>query len=150
MSAFDPAAVAVGDELPPLDLRATRAAAVRYAGASTDFNPIHWSDRMARGLGLDGVIIHGMWTMGSALRIVTDWCADPARLVGYSVRFTGPVPLPDADEGTLVRVRAKVTGIDDGIATVLIDARVPADSEDGRPVKVLGAARARVRLGEPA
>lgn len=66
------------------------------------------------------------------------------------MRFTGPVPLPDDDEGTLVRVTAKVTGIDDGIATVLIDARVPADSEDGRPVKVLGAARARVRLEEPA
>ena len=106
MSAFDPAAVAVGDELPPLDLRATRAAAVRYAGASTDFNPIHWSDRMARGLGLDGVIIHGMWTMGAALRIVTDWCIDPSRLVDYSVRFTGPVPLSDDDEGTLVRVTA--------------------------------------------
>ena len=119
---------------------------MRYAGASTDFNPIHWSDRMARGLGLDGVIIHGMWTMGAALRIVTDWCIDPSRLVDYSVRFTGPVPLPDDDEGTLVRVTAKVTGIDDGIATVLVDARIPADSEDDKPVKVLGAARARVRL----
>lgn len=149
MSAFDPATVAVGDELPPLELRATRATAVRYAGASTDFNPIHWSDRMARQLGLDGVIVHGMWTMGAALRVVTDWCPDPARLVDYQVRFTGAVPLPDDDEGTLVRVSARVTAVADGIATVTLDARIPAVGDE-KPTKVLGAARARVRLGESA
>ncbi|WP_316670902.1 MaoC/PaaZ C-terminal domain-containing protein [uncultured Propionibacterium sp.] len=146
MNAFDPASVTVGDELPALDLRATRATAVRYAGASTDFNPIHWSDRMAGELGLDGVIAHGMWTMGAALRIVNDWCGDPARLIAYSVRFTGPVPLPDDDEGTLVRVSARVTEVADGAATVMIDARIPAASENGKPTRVLGAARARVSL----
>ncbi|MBE6478213.1 MAG: dehydratase [Propionibacteriaceae bacterium] len=150
MNGFDPASVAVGDELPALDLYATRAAAVRYAGASTDFNPIHWSDRSARELGLDGVIIHGMWTMGSALRVVTNWCTDPARLIDYAVRFTSPVRLPDDDEGTHVRVTARVTEIVDETATIMIDARIPAAAEGEKDTKVLGAARAHVFIGEHA
>ncbi|MCT2990020.1 dehydratase, partial [Propionibacterium freudenreichii] len=97
MSAFDPAAVRAGDVLPPLTLTITRGGIVRYAGASTDFNPIHWSDRKARELGLPGVLAHGMWTMGASLRIITDWCADPRRVLDYQVRFTRPVQVPDDD-----------------------------------------------------
>jgi len=131
--------VAVGDDLPPLVVRLTRPDVVRYSGASTDFNPIHFSDRHARAIGLDGVIAHGMWTMGTALRVVTDWCGDPARVLSYGVRFTRPVRVPDTDEGVEVRFSGRVTAIADGVATVAIEAVCGDD-------KVLGAAKAEVRL----
>lgn len=112
---------------------------VRYAGASTDFNPIHWSDRKARELGLPGVIAHGMLTMGTALRVVTDWCGDPAKVLSYYVRFTKPVVVDDSDEGATVSFAGTVTKVENGVATVSIEALF---SE----TKVLGAATAEVRL----
>lgn len=131
--------LAVGDELPTLQLRLTRADVVRYSGASTDFNPIHYNDRLARALGLPGVVVHGMWTMGAALRIVTDWVGDPARVASYFVRFTAPIVVPDDDEGTVVDVRATVSALSEELATITIEATHGTD-------KVLGAARAEVRL----
>ena len=131
-----------GTELPPLSLRVTRADLVRYAGASGDFNPIHWSDRVAAGVGLPGVIAHGMLTMALAGRLVTAW-ADPAAVVGYSVRFTRPVVVPDDDEGVVVELSGVVKAVEpEGagrIATIAITAAV-----DGKTV--LGRATARVRL----
>lgn len=131
--------VAVGDQLPSREVHLTRADVVRYSGASTDFNPIHFSDRHAQAIGLDGVIAHGMWTMGAALTGVLEWAGGPDRLVSYFVRFTKPVPVPDTDEGTVVRFGATVTAIANGIATLTVDAHCGDD-------KVLGAARAEVRL----
>ncbi|MEU5694247.1 MaoC family dehydratase [Actinosynnema sp. NPDC020468] len=134
------AEVSVGDVLPPLTLRITRADLVRYAGASGDFNPIHWSERFAQGVGLPGVIAHGMLTMGMASRIVTDWTGDPGAVVEYGVRFGRPVPVPDDDEGALVEVTGKVTKVlEDGTFKVNVTA-----SFEGR--SVLGGASARVRL----
>ena len=129
----------VGTQLPPLTLVFTRADLVRYAGASGDFNPIHWSDRSAARLNLESVIAHGMLTMGTALRVVTDWCGDPARVLSYYVRFTKPVVVPDTEAGATVSFGGTVTKVDDGVATVSIEALF-----DG--VKVLGAATAEVRL----
>ncbi|MGB3955547.1 MAG: MaoC/PaaZ C-terminal domain-containing protein [Brooklawnia sp.] len=134
----DLSAVAVGDQLPRLDLRLTRTDVVRYAGASTDFNPIHYSDRFAQAIGLPGVVVHGMWTMGAALRIVTDWVSDPAQVTSYFVRFVAPVPVPDDDEGTTVEVRAQVSAVTDDLVTIAIEATHNGD-------KVLGAAKAEVR-----
>lgn len=131
--------VQVGQQLPALSIRITRQTVVRYSGASTDFNPIHFSDRHARAIGLDGVVAHGMWTMGAALRIVTDWIGDPARVRSYFVRFTSPVRVPDDDEGVVVEVSARVSAIADDIATISIEASCGED-------KVLGAAKAEVRL----
>lgn len=130
---------AAGDELPPLRLRVTRADLVRYAGASGDFNPIHWSDRVATSVGLPGVIAHGMLTMALAGRLVTQWAGDPAAVRGYGVRFTRPVVVPDDDTGALLELSGKVTKVADGIATVTITA-----SFDGRTV--LGKAVAEVLL----
>ena len=79
-----------GTELPPLSVRVTRADLVRYAGASGDFNPIHWSDRVATSVGLPGVIAHGMLTMALAGRLITAWAGDPAAVRSYGVRFTRP------------------------------------------------------------
>jgi acyl dehydratase len=136
---MSPADVEVGTELPPLSLRVTRADLVRYAGASGDFNPIHWSDRVATTVGLPGVIAHGMLTMALAGRLVTDWAGDPSAVRSYGVRFTRPVVVPDDDTGALVELSGKVTKLHDGIATVAITA-----SFDGRTV--LGKAVAEIRL----
>jgi acyl dehydratase len=132
--------VAVGTELPERVFRVTRADLVRYAGASGDFNPIHWSDRVATGVGLPGVIAHGMLTMALAGRAVTAWTGDPAALVEYQVRFGRPVVVPDDDQGAEVTVRGTVAALlDEGRARV--DLTVTSGGE-----KVLSLARATVRL----
>jgi len=132
-------AAEVGTELPSLTITLRREDLVRYAGASGDFNPIHWSDRMAAALGLPSVIAHGMLTMASAARVVTDWLDDPADLVEYGVRFTKPVVVPDDDKGATVTFSAKVDKVADGLAE--IDITAIAGEE-----KVLGRARAVVRV----
>ncbi len=132
--------VDVGTELPEQVFRITRADLVRYAGASGDFNPIHWNERVATSVGLPGVIAHGMFTMALAARAVTSWTGDPAALVEYNVRFGRPVVVPDDDEGAEVTVRGKVGALlEDGRARV--DLAVTSDGE-----KVLSLARAIVRL----
>jgi acyl dehydratase len=138
--ALDPATVEVGTALPPLTVHVTRADLVRYAGASTDFNPIHYSERFAAAVGLPGVIAHGMLTMAMALRVVTDWVGDPTLVRSYFVRFTKPVVVPDDDEGVQVSFSGTVTAVDGARVTVALEASCGAE-------KVLGAARAEVDLG---
>lgn len=128
-----------GAELPPLTVTVTREHLVRYAGASQDFNPIHWNERFAKEVGLPDVIAHGMLTMALAGRIVTDWLGDPGRLVSYGARFTRPVVVPDDGAGATVEFTAKVGKVADGIATVAITAKF-----DGKAV--LGKATAVVRV----
>lgn len=129
-----------GYELPATQVRITRADLVKYAGASLDFNPIHWNEQVAVGAGLPNVIAHGMYTMALAGRLVTDWIGDPGRVLECSARFTRPVPVPNDDEGALLDLSGKVTDVADGVATVLVTAKF-----DGRPV--LGKATVKVRLG---
>lgn len=129
-------AAEVGQVLPGFSRTFTRADLVRYAGASGDFNPIHWSDSAAAALGLPDVIAHGMLTMGTALRVVTDWAGDPGRVRSYYVRFTKPVVV-GADGGAVVRFAGTVTEVADGVAKVSIE----ATCDD---VKVLGSAVAEV------
>ena len=132
--------VAVGTALPEQPYRVTRADLVRYAGASGDFNPIHWNERVATEVGLPGVIAHGMFTMALAARAVTDWTGDPAALVEFQVRFGRPVPVPDDDIGAEVTVRGTVAALlDDG--RVRVDLAVTSGGE-----KVLSLARAVLRL----
>jgi acyl dehydratase len=135
---------AIGFALPPVVVRFTRADLVRYAGASTDFNPIHYSERFAAEVGLPGVVAHGLLTMGAALRVVTDWTGDPAAVRSYQVRFTKPVVVPDDDEGAQVSFTGTVSAVEGTLVTVGIDA-VCVDP-DGVEQKVLGAARAVVDL----
>lgn len=121
------------------DYQVTREHLVRYAGASGDFNPIHWSDRVAAGVGLPGVIAHGMLTMALAGRLLTDWLGDPGAVIEYGVRFSRPVVVPDDDKGVTVSVAAMVTEVrDNGTVGVSID--VTANDQ-----KVLTQARAVVR-----
>ncbi|MBA0054066.1 dehydratase [Streptomyces sp. AJS327] len=135
--------VEVGTELPGQTFPVNREALVRYAGASGDFNPIHWNERFAHAVGLPDVIAHGMFTMAQAIRVVTDWTGDPAAVVEYGVRFSRPVVVPEGDKGTAVEVTAKVAAkLDDEARTVRVDLVAKHDDR-----KVLGMSRAVVALG---
>jgi acyl dehydratase len=134
------AEVRPGDSLPEVAETIERMDLVRYAGASGDFNPIHWNDRVATSVGLPGVIAHGMFTMALAARVVTGWTGDPGALVEYHVRFGRPVVVPDDEQGAEVTVRGKVGALlDDG--RLRVDLTVTSDGE-----KVLSLARAVIRL----
>ena len=137
--------VQIGDAVPGRSFAITRADLVRYCGASGDFNTIHWSERIAREVGLPGVIAHGMFTMATAVRVVTDWVGDPGAIVQYGVRFTKPVPVDD-ERGATLEVSAVVAAKDDEARTVRVDLTATTPGPDGAAVGVLGRARAVVRL----
>jgi acyl dehydratase len=99
----------VGDNLTLLQYRVKRADLIKYAGASLDFNPIHYSDRIATSVGLPGVIAHGMHTMGAVARVITDHLPASAFISSYSTKFSNPVVVPNDDAGALVSVNATVT-----------------------------------------
>ncbi|GAA1746996.1 MaoC family dehydratase [Luedemannella helvata] len=130
-----------GTQLPVQTYQVTRADLVRYAGASGDFNPIHWNDRVATAVGLPGVIAHGMFTMALAGRAVTTWTGDPGSIVEYSVRFARPLVVPDDDEGTQVQVAGVVKAVDEE-GRAQLDLTVTCGGE-----KVLTQAKALVRQG---
>ena len=116
--------VEVGTELPKQTFTVQRANLVMYAGASGDFNIIHWNERIAKAVGLPNVIAHGMFTMAEAGRVVTDWAGDPGAVVEYGVRFSAPVPVPDDDKGATLEVGGTVEEKLDGRRVkVNIDAR---------------------------
>ncbi len=132
--------VEVGTELPAQSFPVTRATLVRYAGASGDFNPIHWNEKFAKEVGLPDVIAHGMFTMAEAIRVVTDWAGDPGAVVEYGVRFTKPVVVPNDGQGAVIEVAGKVAAkLDDN--TVRVDLTATSAGQ-----KVLGMSRAVVRL----
>ena len=128
----------VGQVVAEVSYTFTRDTLVRYAGASGDFNPIHYRDDVAQSVGLPGVLAHGMLTMGVAVQPVVDWAGDPGRVTDYQVRFTRPVPV-DATDGAVVDVTAAVGAIEDGVAR--IDLTVTFDGKT-----VLGKAQVRVSL----
>jgi len=132
--------IEAGAEIAPRQYQVTRADLVRYAGASGDFNVIHWNERIAKSVGLPDVIAHGMFTMALAGRFLTEWAGDPAAVTEYGVRFSAPVVVPDDDKGATVEVSGIVTAKLDGN---LVAVDVTARSGD---TKVLTRARATVRL----
>ena len=133
--------LAVGDALTPLSLRITRKQLVKYAGAAGDFNAIHWNQRVATEVGLPDVIAHGMFTMASAGRIVTDCVGDPGLLKQCEVRFTRPVVVADDDEGAELELTAVIGALDQDARTARVDITAKFN---GRTV--LGKARAVVAL----
>ena len=132
--------LSVGAEVARREITVDRARLVRYAGASGDFNPIHWNARIATSVGLPDVIAHGMWTMGAAVSVVADWVGDPGMVVDYQVRFTRPVPVPDPGAAT-IEVVAVVGALDAEAGTARIDLTVSVEG-----ARVLGKAQAVVRL----
>ena len=127
------------DTLPTQTFTVTRLDLVRYCGASGDFNTIHWSDRIAKSVGLPGVIAHGMYTMALAGRAVTAWAGAPDAVVEFGVRFSRPVPVPDTDEGTEVVITGTVKEVTaDGLTKIALTATCHGE-------KVLSLATATIR-----
>ncbi|KQV06279.1 MaoC family dehydratase [Leifsonia sp. Root112D2] len=132
--------LSVGDVVAEAAFGMTRDSLVRYAGASGDFNPIHYRDDVAESVGLPGVLAHGMLTMGLAVQPVVDWAGDPARVVDYQVRFTRPVVV-DPTDGAELAVVATVGLLDADAQIARIDLTVRFNGDT-----VLGKAQARVSL----
>jgi acyl dehydratase len=129
-----------GTELPAKSYQVTRLDLVKYAGASGDFNVIHWNERVARSVGLPNVIAHGMYTMAQAGKFVTEWAGDPGAVTDFGVRFSAMVPVPDNDAGATIEFTGKVLDkLEGNRVTVDIVAKAAG-------AKVLTRARATVRL----
>lgn len=128
MSAIAPTfeQLTVGDVVTERDVELTRDTLVRYAGASGDFNPIHYRDDVAVSVGLPGVLAHGMLTMGIAGSVATDWLGSAASVKDFQSRFTRPVPV-DATAGAILTVTATVGAVDTEARTVRIDLKVVFD-----------------------
>ena len=138
MISFD--SLAPGDEIPSADYHFTRDTLVRYAGASGDFNPIHYRDDVAASVGLPGVLAHGMLTMGVAVQTSVNWVGDPGRVVDYQTRFTRPIVVDPAN-GADITVAGKVGALDPDTHEARIDLTVTFNGET-----VLGKSQVRVRL----
>ncbi|MEO6503863.1 MAG: MaoC/PaaZ C-terminal domain-containing protein [Jatrophihabitantaceae bacterium] len=132
--------VAVGDKLPGQAFPLERATLIRYAGASGDFNPIHWNQQTAVAVGLPDVIAHGMLTMATVVRVVTDWLGDPGAVLDYKVRFSKPVVVA-ADAPTLLEVSAVVRSMNEADQTAEIQLTASVSGQT-----VLTKARVLVRL----
>ncbi|MBF6673257.1 MULTISPECIES: MaoC family dehydratase [Glutamicibacter] len=129
-------------------VQVNRADLVRYAGASGDFNPIHWNERFAKEVELPSVIAHGMFTMGSVIDLVSQWVGNPGAIIDYQTRFTKPVVVEDPEgsnpgdfEGTSIQVEGKVGALDSEQRTARIDLAVTASDS-----KVLLKCQAVVQL----
>ena len=134
-----------GQDIGSRIVEVTRTDLVKYAGASGDFNPIHWNEAFATGVELPGVIAHGMFTMGSAVQLVTDWAGDPAAVVDFQTRFTKPVLVTDTTgteaPGATIEVSGLIGKLDAEANTARIDLTVVAAGQ-----KVLMKAQAVVKL----
>lgn len=132
--------VSEGESLPERSVPVTRATLVHYAGASGDRNVIHWDERTAQAVGLPDVIAHGMWTMGAAVQVVTDWVGDAGRVIDYGTRFTKPVVVPH-DGGASIDIAGVVKSLDAESRQATIELTVTSSGD-----KVLGRCRAIVQL----
>lgn len=134
------ATLSVGDVIGHRELKVDRLTLIKYAGASGDFNPIHWNENFATSVGLPGVIAHGMWTMGSVVNLVTDWVKDPGAIIDYQTRFTKPVEVPKTGFAELF-VEGKIGAIDTENRTVRVDLTATFADQ-----KVLAKTQVQVRL----
>jgi acyl dehydratase len=137
--------LSAGQEIGSRTIDVTRTDLVKYAGASGDFNPIHWNEAFATSVGLPGVIAHGMFTMGAAVQLVTDWAGGPAAVVDFQTRFTKPVPVADstgtAEPGATIEVSGAIGKLDADAGTARVDLTVVSAGQ-----KVLMKAQAIVRV----
>ncbi|MEY4424451.1 MAG: hypothetical protein RJB56_78 [Actinomycetota bacterium] len=140
MTHINIASLEVGQVIGITEFLLTRDSLVRYAGASGDFNQIHYRDDVALAVGLPGVLAHGMLTMGAAVQVAVDWVGDAGRVVDYQVRFTKPVVVDPIDGAVLV-VTGKIGAIDTEAGTVRVDLQAVFNE-----TAVLGKAQAVVRL----
>ncbi len=133
--------VTEGEVIGPFAVPVRRTDLVRYAGASGDFNPIHWNQRVARAAGLPDVIAHGMLTMALAGRLVTSWAGDPGALSSYDVRFSRPVVVPDDEAGAELEIVGRVRAVRaDGTVEVALTVRSGGTSVLGKATAVVNLA----------
>lgn len=132
--------LSVGDVVASKTFDLTRDSLVRYAGASGDFNPIHYRDDIAQSVGLPGVLAHGMLTMGLAVQPVIDWVQDSAKILDYGVRFTKPVVVPATGVATLT-VTAIIAQLDEEASKARVDLTCSFEENN-----VLGKAQVWVQL----
>jgi acyl dehydratase len=130
----------VGQEVGAIEFLLTRDSLVRYAGASGDFNSIHYRDDVAASVGLPGVLAHGMLTMGAAVQVAVNWVGDAGRIADYQVRFTKPVVVDPVD-GAILVVTGKIGALDAEAKTARVDLNAVFNE-----TTVLGKAQAVVRL----
>ncbi|OMH34901.1 MaoC/PaaZ C-terminal domain-containing protein [Tersicoccus sp. Bi-70] len=133
----------VGASIGERTVEITRADLVRYAGASGDFNPIHWNEDVATSVELPGVIAHGMFTMGAAVQLVVDWIGNPAAVVDYRARFTKPVPVANTDggPGAVLQISGTIGALDEDNQVARVDLTVGLDG-----TRVLARSQAQVRI----
>jgi acyl dehydratase len=129
------AEVRPGDPLPEVAETIERMDLVRYAGASGDFNPIHWNDEVAKAVGLPGVIAHGMYSMGIAARMVAGWAGDPAAVKRLKVRFSAMI-----EPGQTLTAKGEVAEVDG------TRVRVRFHAEDEKGERVLSKGEAELEL----
>jgi len=142
-SVLDYSELAAGTELPAVSYPVTRLSLVKYCGASGDFNPIHWNERIARSVGLPDVIAHGMFSMAQAGRFVTDWAGPGATVTDFGVRFSAPVVVPDDDVGATIEVSGTIEEkLGDGRVALVLTVRSAG-------AKVLSRVRAVIQLPAP-
>ncbi|MCI4010042.1 MaoC/PaaZ C-terminal domain-containing protein [Brevibacterium sp. ZH18] len=136
MSLTDFSQLNIGDTVVETEIELSRASLVDYAGASGDHNPIHWSERFATEVGLDGVIAHGMLSMAVVVAPIVEWLGDPGAIVDYRTRFSAPVLVPDAESGTpatptaVLSLTATIGAIDGAVGTARIDVTVKSGEKD--------------------
>ena len=140
MTHINIASLELGQTIGTTEFLLTRDSLVRYAGASGDFNPIHYRDDIAAAVGLPGVLAHGMLTMGVAVQVAVDWVGDAGKVTDYQVRFTKPVVVHPT-EGAILVVTGKIGEIDAENSQVRVD--LTANFND---TTVLGKAQVRVQL----
>lgn len=136
MSVTDLSQLTIGDTVVEAEIPLSRASLVDYAGASGDHNPIHWSERFAKEVGLDGVIAHGMLSMAVVVAPIVEWIGDPGAIVDYRTRFSAPVLVPDAESGTPAAPTATLSmigvvgAVDAAVGTARIDVTVKSGDQD--------------------
>jgi acyl dehydratase len=133
--------VSVGEELPRLSRVVTREDVRAYAEAGGDRNPLHLDDAVAREAGFDGVIAHGMFTMGHMTACVVAWAGDPAAITSISAHFRAPVSM-----GQEIVAGGRVRALDDEARTATLELWVSSE-RDGATEWPIKRGEATVRLG---
>lgn len=125
-----------------------RATLVRYAGASGDFNVIHWDEQAAKSVGLPDVVAHGMWSMGAAIQLVVDWCGDAGAITSYRAAFTAPVPV-SRDRGTDIDISAFVKSVELDRLNIELTAIVGGTNIFGRAIATVAIRDSRFHWSGP-
>ena len=104
-----------GDEVTPLVKIATTQMLVKWAGASGDFNPLHYDEHFTETLGVGRPIVHGALKRQWLIQLTTDWMGEEGTLKKFSCRyraFDWPRPMrtmTEPEDGETWQCKGKVT-----------------------------------------